>query len=233
MLPIIASLLQVQERDQRLLALQRDLKTVPALKERAKGQLADDQAATDAALAKVREVEIKMKNLDLDIQTRQNTIQRLKDQQFQTRKNEEFQAMGHEILRYQADINGLEDKQIEHMEQLEEVKAVHTAAQAKLAITQGHVDEEIAALTERGKNLEIRITEIKTDRAGLAEKVEAGALNLYDRLFKSKAGTALVAADGGICRGCNMKLITATLTVLKADDSVVHCEQCGRILYYA
>jgi uncharacterized protein len=233
MLPIISSLLQVQDRDQRLLSLQRDLKAVPALKERAKSQLADDQAATDSAQGKMREVEIKMKNLDLDIQTRQNTIQRLKDQQFQTRKNDEFQAMGQEIVRYQGDVSKLEDKQIEHMEELEAAKAVLTDAQGKLGITQGHVNEELAALDERAKNLEARIAELKADRAKVSEGLEPSALSLYDRLFKNKAGSAIVAADSGVCRGCNMKLITATMAALKADDSIVHCEQCGRILYYA
>jgi uncharacterized protein len=233
MLPIIASLLQVQERDQRLLSLQRDLKSIPALKERAKLQLADDQAATDAAQGKMREVELKMKTLDLDIQTRQNTIQRLKNQQFQTRKNEEFQALGHEVVRYQADVTALEDKQLEHMEQLELTRGVLTTAQEKLAVTQSHVNEEISALDERGGHLTARVKEIQADRAVLATKVEPEALNLYDRLFKNKNGHAVVAADGGVCRGCNMKLVTATLNAIKADDHMVHCEQCGRILYYA
>jgi hypothetical protein len=233
MLPIIASLLQVQERDQLLHSLQRDLKTIPSLKERAKTQLADDQATTDAALAKMREVEIKMKNLDLDIQTRQNTIQRLKDQQLQTRKNDEFQALGHEVVRYQNDVSALEDKQLDNMELLEAAKADLKVAQDLLAVTQGHVNEEIAALEERSKNLTARINELKADRDQVAAKAEPGALSLYERLFKNKNGSALVAADSGVCRGCNMKLINATLNALKADDVIVHCEQCGRMLYFA
>jgi len=178
-------------------------------------------------------VEIKMKNLDLDIQTRQNTIQRLKDQQFQTRKNEEFQALGHEVVRYQKDVSALEDKQIEHMEVLEVAKAALAVVQAKLAVTQGHVNEEIAALAERGRNLTLRIDEVKADRASVVVKVEPDALNLYERLFKNKNGHAVVAADAGVCRGCNMKLVTSTLAALKAEDAVVHCEQCGRILFFA
>jgi predicted nucleic acid-binding Zn-ribbon protein len=30
-----------------------------------------------------------------------------------------------------------------------------------------------------------------------------------------------------------MKLVGATINALRADDSIVHCEQCGRILYFA
>lgn len=233
MLPIIAKLLQVQERDQRLRNLQRDLKDVPMLQTRAKGQLADDQAATDAALAAMREVEVRMKTLDLDIQTRQNTIKRLKDQQFETRKNEEFQALGNEVKRYEQDVHDLEDKQIEHMEALESAKAVLKAAQAKLAVTQGHVNEELKQLDERAANIQQRITELKADRAQIAGPVEPDSLNLYDRLSKSKGGNAIVPAENGVCGGCHMKLVTSTLNSLKAEQSITHCEQCGRILYFA
>ena len=233
MLPSIASLLQLQERDQRLRSLTKDLKDVPLLQQRAKLQLADDQAATEAALNAMREVEVKMKNLDLDIQTRQNTIKRLEEQKFNTRKNDEFVALGNEVIRYQKEVHDLEDKQIDLMEQLEAAKEVHKAAADKLAATTARVNEEIQQLEERGGNLKERIAEIKADRDGLAVNVDADALSVYDRLMKSKGNAAIVVAENGICGGCHMKLVTATLTELRANDHIVHCEQCGRILYFA
>ncbi len=232
MLPVIAKLLQVQERDQRLRNLQRDLKDVPTLQTRAKGQLADDQAAVDAAQTSMREIEVKIKNLELDIQTRRNTIKRLQDQQFETRKNDEFQALGNEVKRYENEVNSLEDKEIEHMEALETAKLALKEVQAKLAITQSHVNDELKQLDERAVNLQQRITELKAERAGLVEPVDPDSLNLYDRLLKSKGNAAIVPAEAGVCGGCHMKLVTATLNALKADDAIVHCEQCGRILYF-
>ena len=40
-------------------------------------------------------------------------------QQFQTRKNEEFQALTNEIKRFEADIEKIEDREIELMEEAE------------------------------------------------------------------------------------------------------------------
>ncbi|MEY4483645.1 MAG: hypothetical protein RL693_1097, partial [Verrucomicrobiota bacterium] len=87
MLPSVQQLIVLQERDQRIRSLQRDLKDIPNLKARAETRLADDEAGLAAAKARVLEVELAIKNLDLDAQTRRNTIVRLKDQQFATRKN--------------------------------------------------------------------------------------------------------------------------------------------------
>lgn len=233
MLPIITSLLQVQERDQRLNNLQRDLKDIPSLQMRAKSQLSDDQAAHDAAHAAVREVEVKMKTLDIDIQTRQNTIKRLKDQQFETRKNDEFQALANEVKRYEKDVHDLEDKQLDLMEALEKTRAVEKVTKEKLAVTQGHVDQELKQLDERVVNIKERITEVKAERAALVAPIDPDGLDLYDRLSRNKAGSAIVVAENGVCGGCHMKLVISTLASLKGDKSITHCEQCGRILYFA
>ncbi len=122
MLPVVQQLLVLQERDQRIRALTKDLKDLPLLQQRAKSRLEDDEAAVASALAAVREIELKIKSLDLDAQTRRTSIGRIKEQQFQTRKNEEFQALSHEITRYENEVRALEDSELELMEQLEAVK---------------------------------------------------------------------------------------------------------------
>jgi predicted nucleic acid-binding Zn-ribbon protein len=230
MLPVVAQLLQLQERDQRIRSLTKDLKDNPKLQERAKGRLADDEAGVAAALGRMREVEIKIKTLELDVQTRQNTIARLKDQQFATRKNEEFQAMGHEIQRYEKEVTGLEDQELELMEQLEGVKPGYASAQQQLAATKKLVDDELKELAERAKAIEARLEDLKTERANIAAPIEPEILSLYDRLTKNK-GDAVALMEYGICKGCHVKVVSGTLQSLKADENITQCEQCGRILY--
>ena len=180
----------------------------------------------------MRDVEVLIKNVQIDVQTRQNSIKRMADQQFETRKNDEFQAMGNEIIRYKREVSALEDIEIGHMEKLEAAKAIEDAAKAKLAVTQASVDEDIAQLTERAKVLEVRIAELKAERLTLLTDIDEEALEQYDRLMKNK-GSAVVPASGGNCGGCHMKLINSTVVTLKAEDCIVHCEQCGRMLYEA
>lgn len=231
MLPEITQLLQLQERDLRLRGLQKDIKDVPLLQQRAKSQLSGDQGAVDAALQKTRDVEVRIKAVELDIQTRQTSIKRLQDQQFETRKNDEFQALGHEIQRYQTEVRSLEDKELEHMEELDTAKKDLQTAQAKLAETQKNVNEDLKQLDQRAENLQKRLEETKTERATLAAPVEAGTLDLYERLLKNKGGTAVVPVENGICGGCHMKLVQNTIQKLRQNETITQCEMCGRILY--
>jgi predicted nucleic acid-binding Zn-ribbon protein len=229
--PEIPKLLQLQERDQRIRALQKDLKDIPRHELAAKTKLAGDTAAVETATQKTREIEVKIKGVELDIQTRKNTIKRLGDQQFETRKNDEFQALGIEIKRYENDVRGLEDQELEHMETLEAAKAILKEAQRLLTATQGRVNEELKALAERADGLRKRLTELEAERSTLATPIDQPALDLYTRIFAKKGDQAVSALENGICGGCHMKVVSGTIQTARAAEVLAQCDSCGRILY--
>ena len=231
MLPELTQLLKLQERDQRIRALQKELKDIPKNEAMAKMQLAGDLAAVEAANLRAKEIEVKIKGVELDIATRQNSIKRLHDQQFETRKNDEFQALGHEITRYEGDVRALEDTELEHMETLETAKTVLKAAQAKLAITQERVNEDLKTLAVRAEGVKARLALEEAERSTLATPVDTPVLELYNRLFTKKGDAAVVALNHGICAGCHMKVVMGTIQQLRADENITQCESCGRILY--
>ncbi len=233
MLPEITQLLRLQERDSLIRGLQKDHKDVPLLQQRAKARLAEDQAAVEAASLRVKETEVKIKSVELDIQTRQTSIKRLQDQQFETRKNDEFQALGHEIERYQAEVRSHEDRELEHMESLEAAKKELAAAQAKLAESTKHVNEDLKQLDERAAGLQARLESSKAERKELAAPIEPSALDLYERILKNRGGTAVVPLENAICGGCHMKVVLSTIQSLKQQEKITQCEMCGRILYMA
>jgi uncharacterized protein len=231
MLPEIIKLLQIQERDQKIRQIQKDLKEVPNLETRARAQLAGDLAAVEKAHAAVMAVELAIKSIELDIGTRRTSIKRIQDQQFETRKNDEFQALGHEVERYQKEISGMEDKELEQMEKLDEAKGQQTQAQTRLAATQSRVDEELVMLGERAKGLQSRLSELKEERTGLIGGVPEDTLEMYDRIFKKKGDCAVAPLQGDMCGGCHMKVVIGTLQSLKQGEGITQCESCGRILY--
>jgi predicted nucleic acid-binding Zn-ribbon protein len=231
MLTEITQLLKLQERDQRINHLQKDLKDIPNHQARAKAQLAGDLAAVEKATLRIREVELKIKSIELDIATRKTSIKRLQDQQFETRKNDEFQALGHEIQRYEKDVFGLEDKEIEQMEFLDEGKKALKAAQDKLGLTQARVNDELAQLDERVAGITARLKDLQAERAELAAPVDKAALELYTRLITRRGDSAVVPLENGICGGCHMKIVTSTIQDLRQSEHLCQCDSCGRILY--
>ena len=233
MLPEITQLLILQDKDQALKRLQTELKRLPLEQERAKQKLASDTEAVKKAKHTQQENEVAMKNLELQIETRKQTINRLKIQQFETRKNDEYAALGNEVVRYTADISGLEDQEMELMEKAEQLKAATATAQAGLTASTKSVDIELEQIAQRVKNLESQVKELQASRDTLAAAVDEDLLEMYGRIWKSRGDSAVVSVEGTICRGCNMKVAPAVLMGIKADKVLTNCSNCGRLVYLA
>jgi predicted nucleic acid-binding Zn-ribbon protein len=231
MLDEVRALLILQDRDRRLLALAKDLERLPQDEARAKAKLAGNEAAVARAQQAVLDCELRMKRFELDVGTRRTTIQRLKLQQFETRKNEEYQAIGHEITRYEKDVDDLETRELELMEEIDQARAVLKSAQAAAAHDRTLVEEDLAVIVQRRERLETERREVTAARDVLASQVSDAVLPLYQRLMKSKAGLAVAPMHDGKCGGCHMKLIASTVVATQAAVEIARCEDCGRILY--
>lgn len=233
MLPEIQKLLVIQDRDKRILALHNDLKRIPMEETMARQKLDGDKAALAAATADLQTTEVAIKNLELDIQTRQDSIAKLKVQQYQTKKNAEFQAMTHEIERYGKQVTGLEDRELELMEKAEAQRAVVASAKQAHAATSAIIEEDLAKLVERKVNCEAAIAEQEAERATHTTGIDEFLLSQYDRIFKHKGDSAVAPLTNGICGGCHMKVTASTLNKAKGEKEIAQCEQCGRMLYVA
>ncbi|MCX6877356.1 MAG: C4-type zinc ribbon domain-containing protein [Verrucomicrobia bacterium] len=230
MLAEVRALLILQDRDRRLLALAKDLEKLPQDEARARSKLAGDEAAVIKAHDALLAAELKVKKIELDTETRRTTIKRLKIQQFETRKNDEYQAFSHEITRYEKEIDGLETHELEAMEAVDKHREVHTSAKATLAHTRTLVTEDLASIVERKQRMESEHAAVTAERATLASRVPGSALTLYERLMRTKVGLAVAPMAESRCGGCHIKLIASTVIKAQADQEITQCENCGRIL---
>lgn len=231
MLDEVRALLILQDRDRRLLALAKDLEKLPQDEARAKTKLAGDEAAVKKAHDAVVDCDLRLKRLELDAGTRKTTIQRLKNQQFETRKNEEFQALGHEVTRYEKELDDLETRELELMEEMDVLKSALKSAEDARARTRLLVDEDLASIAGRKDRMLAEVLEVEADRDRLSSQVPAEVIPLYQRLMKTKAGLAVAPMHEGKCGGCHMKLIASTVVAVQSAKELARCEDCGRILY--
>jgi uncharacterized protein len=227
----LEQLLILQDRQQKIRQIENEIKNLPLQRKHLESQLAESVASLDAIKQRARQVEVDRKKLELDVGTRNESIARLKTQQYQTRKNDEFQAMGHEIQRYEDEIRKLEDQELELMEQGDKMKIEVAAEEKKATATKDSVSRQTNDLGEKSKALESRLQELEKERKELAEKMDEDVLGRFERLFVSKGDSAIVAIEHGVCTGCHMKLTIATVKAAEGGKEIVNCEQCGRILY--
>src|SRR5438270_9508297 len=131
MLDTIEKLLVLQDRDRKLSTLREELTHIPVEREQLQAKSAQAQTSLDAAKLRVKQLESERKKLELDVDAKKQLIEKYSLQQFQTKKNEEYRALAHEIELCKLAITQLDDQQLEFMEQTDTAqKEVATLTQA-------------------------------------------------------------------------------------------------------
>jgi predicted nucleic acid-binding Zn-ribbon protein len=232
MLVAIEKLLILQDRDRRIRRVKAELSSIDPQRQAMKTKAAGAQAGLDAARLRVNEIESKRKQLELDVDSKKAQINKYGQQQFETRKNDEYQALAREIEARKAEIIKIEDEEIELMEKAElAAKQVVVAAQV-LKEAQAVVDNEVGQLNSSEKNLQTELAELESNRNELAAAVDEVTLTRYERIMKSRGDNVIVGIEHGVCGGCHMKIPAQVVLHCRGQQELTSCTNCGRILYY-
>lgn len=234
--PAIESLLILQDRDLKRRGLEAQLKAVPAEIAAVEARIAAEKAAIETAKTELKGLEVKKKAVETEIAAAEQKVAQYKTQQLSIRKNDEYQALGHQIEHTQGQIGDLEGKDLEIMYAIDEARKRFSAAEAELkANISGH-ESKIRNLKERVGNL---TAELKTAEVAVAEArtpVGEPRLRLYDRIA-ARNMPAVVAVHAGKCGGCHLKVSSEVESAArgKTTDPIAQlptCDQCGRIVYW-
>jgi predicted nucleic acid-binding Zn-ribbon protein len=231
MLDAIERLLALQDRDQKLRTLRLELQAVPTEIASKQKLIADSAARLELARTRAKAIEVEKKSLQVEAASKRDQIARYKTQQLQTRKNEEYTALTHEISNVENLIAQIEDKELALMEEADSLAPQIAAADKTHADEKARLEGQIALLREKEGNLKIRIEEVQKSRASSLEGIDEELLESYERLFETKNARAVVSVEHDVCTGCHMKITAQTSLALRSDKSIVSCPQCGRLLH--
>jgi len=229
---IIEQLLVLQDRDRQILRVTQELAHISPERDNYHARAAATQGLLTAAKNRANQIETERKHLDLDIEAKKIQIEKYANQQLQTRKNEEYKLFAKEIDTAKAEISKIEDAEIVLMEQAEVAQKEVAHATAEAAAAKKIVDEQIGQLNQREENFKKELAELLAGRTQAASAVDESVRNQYERIFKSKGEHVVVNVAHTTCGGCHMKLPAQIMTHCRAQEQIVTCPSCGRILYF-
>src|SRR5580658_3915561 len=228
----IEKLLVLQDRDRRIMRIREQLARVEPERQLFQSKAASAQAGLDAAKLKVKQAETDRKKLELEVESKKQQIERYALQQFQTKKNEEYRALAHEIETCKANIAELEDGQLELMEQAESLQKQAAAASREAELARKTAESQLRDLAAREENLRDELTAMESNRHQLTDGVDERALRQYERLLRNKGDNVVVGIQHGVCGGCHTRFPVQLMVACRAAKELVTCPNCGRILYY-
>lgn len=144
----------------------------------------------------------------------------------------DLQALQHELGSLARRQSDLEDVELEIMERAEQAQAAVTALEAErdeLAARHGEVverrDAEVAEIDAEGDR-------VAAERDAAVAGLDDALVALYEKVRGQQGGVGAAPLRGRRCEGCRLELNPTDLQRIRsaAEDEVVRCEECRRIL---
>ncbi|HWS57449.1 MAG TPA: C4-type zinc ribbon domain-containing protein [Actinotalea sp.] len=228
-------LLEVQALDTRVQQLAHQRRTHPAHARVAElvAQVADLESAVVTSRTAAGDLRRELAKAEADVeQVRSRAVRDQARMDSGSASVKDVQALAAELEALGRRQEALEEVELDVMERLEahetaladvsrardELLVTQQAAVADLAAQLAVVDEQVAALT--------------AERSARVQGLDAGLVELYERLRGQLGGLAVAPLRGRRCEGCRLELNPGDVAHIHAalPEQVVRCEECGRIL---
>ena len=232
MLPVLERLLVLQDRDRRIAQLKAERTRIPEHVVAADQRLQNESSQLQSLREQAKHIESERKKLEIDAESRRGQIAKYKTQLFQIKSNTEYQALLKEIAKVEQEIDEVETRELELMEQIDQLQPTLKQEQTELKEVTAKTEAEKVELQKRTSVIEAELTQLQAERQKLAQEIDAGALGRYDRLMHSKNDFAIVPIRNGNCGGCHLHIPPQLVHNAKHGDELVSCDYCGRILYW-
>jgi uncharacterized protein len=232
MLEVIEKLLVLQDRDRNLIRTEAELESIEPEKQMALRKCDASLKALEEAKLKVNEIESKRKERELEVQAFNEKIAKYSNQQLETKKNEEYQALTREIKGCNEKIGDIETDILMLMDEAEAAATALKESQADADKVKGFVESQVADLDERQKNLDDRLDELDEERDKLAAEIDETSLRKYERLLKLRGDNIVVGIEHSACGGCHVKVPAQVILSCKQEEELTGCPHCSRLLYF-
>ncbi|MDO5534465.1 MAG: C4-type zinc ribbon domain-containing protein [Propionibacteriaceae bacterium] len=143
-----------------------------------------------------------------------------------------LQGLLDEVKHLHQRISDLEDAQLEAMERLETAREAADRANEAKSELETQMRSVLAVREEKLGELASARGQHELERDAIAAAVPGDLLALYTRIAEKSGGVGAALLRHGRCGGCQLEANSADLNRYRAaaEDEVLRCEECNRIL---
>lgn len=228
-------LLELQALDTKLAQLAHRARTVAA-----SPKIAEAESQSSASRSELVEIDTAIEDTQRELKRSENDVEVVATRIERDQKrldsgsgtSKDLTALQSELGSLGKRRSDLEDVELEVMERMEALNArrlEHQQAAESLTARLGELSEQRDAELAGIKAEESSIEHERTDMAG---GIDPALVATYDKIRANHNGVGAGALHQKRCEACRMELSPRDLAEIakRADDDVIRCEECGRIL---
>jgi len=149
------------------------------------------------------------------------------------RNPKELQDMQNEAAALKRFLNVLEDRQLDAMLFVDEIRVPYNVAVDTLTAVQVQSEQLKTKLIAEKAAIGKSVQKLETKRQIALSPIADEDMQIYKRLRKQRAGVAVAAVNDRACAACGATLAAALFQAARSPSKITYCYTCGRILYSA
>ena len=229
----LVNLLKLQEIDNEINALRQSQIDYPKEIDSLKSELQDACDQLDAQQQRSEELEKDRRTLERELNAIEEDLKKHQDRLYEVKTNKEYDALQLEIATLQDRKDQHETAILESIDTVEKiVEKLHEDKNYYREIEEDR-QKRIDDLTVKLNSVEKDVRAWEKERLAIEPEVEHRPLSMYNRIRRVvKGGIAIVPVRKGSCGGCYRQLSPQRLVEVRRADSIMRCENCGRLLVW-
>ncbi|MEW6054356.1 MAG: C4-type zinc ribbon domain-containing protein [Nitrospirota bacterium] len=225
-------LIILQDIDSKIIAITRLLEEFPSKLAETELPLSASKTSLGAVMNKLVSLEKKKRDREQSLDDVGEKIKKMKTRTTEIKTNKEYQALLKEIEAVEHERSSAEDDLLVIMEEIENISKLSKTEEVKYNADKQRIEALKKKLEEEKSVIEDELSSVKHSRKSVAGSIESELYDLYINLLNACGGTAVTAAKGEICLGCNMNIPPQLFVEIKKNEEIIHCPQCRRILFF-
>ena len=172
------------------------------------------------------------KDLELAVQGENDHMAKAKTKLPAVKTNREYTAILSEVEAIKVKVSGLEDKELEIMEILEEKQKEVPGIEKKYNEEDARFQEYKAKKDAELDRMKQELGVLVAKRENVTGQLDRVIMQRYEKVAGSRDGRAVVMLQGSICQGCFQQILPQMVIDVKIGESIQQCSNCIRFLYW-
>jgi uncharacterized protein len=228
----LENLIALHHCDSAIKQLQKKCSEIPLMIQNLEKEMEAYTLAIDSIKNGIKTGEKRAKENESGIEDSRQQQGKYRAQLFKLKSNREYQALTAEIEILDKKISELETGILELFEENDHNREKLKKLQSEFKLKEIGIIEEKKKLND---DLRHELTKFRTEekiRSEIVNKINPEVVAKYSRILK-KHHSAVAAIVNGNCGGCFVKVRPQLSALVRGNDQILNCEDCGRFLYWS
>ena len=228
----LSHLISLQDVDVEIKRLKEEIKSLPARRDELERQFAESVKEYFAIKQELDDAQDARRRLEGDLEHEQQKHQKFKNDLMKATNEREYTTAVREIDITRKTISTLETETLKLMERVEKLDTQVAERTPAMESRRIEIDRQLNEWSAAADANQQRLETLNAERQVKMQALGSEARQTYERLSRMRSGFALSEARDWQCLACRMKIRPQVFNDIRKGDSIITCENCGRILYY-